>query len=324
MENENKFRDDAFVARWISGELSQAERQGFDQWIESNPEEKHYFDELKTVWSDYGSIRLERGLSGEARWDRISERLYLKPESTSETESQSNWFKWGAVAAAAVVVFGFYYLWTSLQMQTIVSPRGSRIAATLPDGSKVSLNAESTIKYREKEWLENREVQLTGEAFFEVIATEAPFLVTTEFATTEVLGTSFNVMARGRLVEVSCVAGEVSIRSNVRDEEPVILTRGLASRVVGHDSPTPPYQFGIDEKAAWRRGELYFQSTPLKSVFEEIARQFDTEITIEASIDNPDFTGRIELNEVTKVLDFVCLTSGLNYRVVDSSTFVIY
>ncbi len=324
MEEQVKYREDTFVARWIAGELSDTESQQFEQWVEANPDEKQYFDELKTTWSDFGSIELARGLSKDERWDRISERLYLTPESFSRSEERGAGWKWTSLAVAVALTVGFFYLWNSWQVQTMISPRGSRITATLPDGSKVNLNAETTIEFDERGWDEKRELQLTGEAFFEVIEKDAPFLVKTEYATTEVLGTSFNVKARGNVVEVACVTGKVSVRSSRGSHEPVTLSPGLATLVVGDSGPRQPYAFGADEKTGWTQGALHFRSKPLAAVFHEIARQFDVTITLEATIENADFTGRIELGDVTRALEFVCLTSGLSFRSTDDSTFIVY
>lgn len=137
------------------------------------------------------------------------------------------------------------------------------------------------------------------------------------------LGTSFNIKARGNQVEVACVTGKVSVKSNQIDHEPVILLAGLASTVEQKSVPSQPYEFDINQKIGWTRGEFYFHTVPLNEVFAEIARQFNTNIIVKANIENLSFTGRVELSEINVALEIVCLSSGLNYRRVNQSTYII-
>ncbi|MFQ5771306.1 MAG: FecR family protein, partial [bacterium] len=116
---------------------------------------------------------------------------------------------------------------------------------SLPDNSEVNLNAESSIKYPPKSWAKQREVILTGEAFFKVAEVGTPFSVRSGFVVTSVLGTSFNVRARGIQVEVACVTGKVSVKSLQKAYEPVILSPGLASLVQQDSAPAQPYPFDL-------------------------------------------------------------------------------
>ncbi|MFQ5751746.1 MAG: hypothetical protein ACE5HI_07100 [bacterium] len=110
--DKNKYQDDLFIARWIAGDLSDEESLEFEQWIQTNPEEKKYFDDLKTIWSDLQTIKLKTGLSKEKRWDKISERLYLKPQVSSRVNGKNFWWAATAIAAAAVLIVSFYILWS--------------------------------------------------------------------------------------------------------------------------------------------------------------------------------------------------------------------
>lgn len=323
MINKNKFQDDGFIARWISQDLSETEAAEFEQWLASNPEDKKNFEDLKNIWDAYGEIKLKQGLSKEERWQKIRDRVYLTPESRRTFSKSLNWRNL-SYAAAAVIVFGFIYTWwNTTRLETVVAHRGSKTTATLPDGSEVTLNAESSIKYSSRKWQKNREVLLAGEAFFKVEAVGTTFSVKADLATTEVLGTSFNVKARGRKVEVSCVTGKVSVKSNKASHNPVVLRPGFASTVVQNQKPSAPYQFNIDEMTGWTIGEIYFQSTPLPQVFDEISRQFDIDIDVKANIANLTFTGRITDSDLNQALETVCLSSGLKYQAKDESAFII-
>ncbi len=321
MNSKDKFKDDDFVGRWISQNLSEAEVAEFEQWIAANPEEKKNFEELKSAWEAYGEINLNQGLSKDERWQQISIRTHLTPESRSESKPLTG--RIISFAAAAAILIGLVSYWNMSRLESIVAPPGSRITATLPDGSEVTLNAESSLKYDTLKWQEKREAILAGEAFFKVEPAGTPFLVKSDFSTTEVLGTTFNIKARGQMVEVACVTGKVSVKSNQKDRDPVILNPGFASMVLENRKPSAPYQFDIDQITGWTKGEIYFRGAPLIQVFEEIARQFNVEIEVQADIPDLTFTGRFTDSDLKRAIEAVCLSSGLKYQVKNQSTFII-
>jgi ferric-dicitrate binding protein FerR (iron transport regulator) len=80
MNERDNYRADGFIARWIAGELTDAEKEAFERWVRTNPGERQYFDELKTIWLDYGAIKLADGLSKSKRWDHIRKRLFRNSE----------------------------------------------------------------------------------------------------------------------------------------------------------------------------------------------------------------------------------------------------
>jgi ferric-dicitrate binding protein FerR (iron transport regulator) len=113
------------------------------------------------------------------------------------------------VAAAVIVLLGVsQWLWWSVE--SFVAPVGSHLAVVLPDGSKVELNSESDLSFHRYRWLLQRRVNLRGEAFFEV-AKGKRFDVVSDVATTSVVGTSFNVLARAENYTVTCLTGKVAV-----------------------------------------------------------------------------------------------------------------
>jgi len=220
-------------------------------------------------------------------------------------------------------MIGSYVWWSIGQVVTITARRGEKTVTLLPDGSEVTLNAESTLRYNKRTWSEKRAVQFDGEGFFKV-EPGAPFTVKSNFVTTEVLGTSFNLKARGNKVEVACVTGKVSVASNQFAHEPVILTSGLETIVIKDSPPAAPKEFNIEEKMGWLSGVLYFQSIPLTEVFAELERQAGVQIQVETNIENLTFTGRIETSDIKNAFGVICLSSGLSYSSEGDSIFVIY
>ena len=75
MAEKSKFKEEAFIARWIAGELSVKESSEFNSWIKINPHEKKAFEELKNIWLNLDRLQLKKGLSKKARWEKINKAI---------------------------------------------------------------------------------------------------------------------------------------------------------------------------------------------------------------------------------------------------------
>lgn len=71
MDHKAKFQTDAFIARWIAGDLTTAEATQFERWLEQNPKEKQYCNDLRAIWEDLGTLSLAQGKTQQERWARI-------------------------------------------------------------------------------------------------------------------------------------------------------------------------------------------------------------------------------------------------------------
>ena len=158
---------------------------------------------------------------------------------------------------------------------------GQQLTITLPDGSKVKLNSNSSISYP-REFFKDRKVKLSGEAFFNVVRDEiSPFIVTTDNFLTEVLGTSFNINAyEHNNAKVSVATGKVKV-SSLNDLEDVsfkILEDEQALLV--SDSKLKLSVFDKDE-ILWKDGILVFTDESIQSISLKIQRWFNVKVSIE-------------------------------------------
>lgn len=320
MTEKNQYYQGEFLGRWIAGELSRDELQSFENWLTEHPEEKPHFMEMREIWQASTQFEIAPVKDADENWQTIVSKTAQAP--TNVTPLRSNFSRWiSAVAAAAVVLIGLYW-WQISQVTTISVPRAAQLTHTLPDGSTIILNAESSIQYKESSYSTDREITLTGEAFFQVNPGKA-FRVISGFASTEVLGTSFNVKARDKTVAVACATGRVSVSSLLVNTAAVILVPGYATTVLENESPQPPMEIAAGALSGWRNGEFYFSSTPLADVFAEIERQFDVIIVTNKDFSGQPFTGQFSRTTVNEALDIVCITSGLNYIIQGDNEFLI-
>lgn len=178
---------------------------------------------------------------------------------------------------------------------TLSTPRGGQYQVTLPDGTKVILNAESELRYPYRFSLTRREVELEGEAYFEVAPQEGrPFVVKTGSEHVEVLGTHFNVAAYREDIysSVSLVEGKVKVSVDGRTE---VLVPGLQSVV--SDGKMSIQRFDVEETLAWKNGEFMFNNENITSVMRKLSRWYDVEIEVDPKLNELGVWGSLSRND---------------------------
>ncbi len=222
--------------------------------------------------------------------------------------------QWLMAAAAMLVILlsttAFIFFFT----KTIEVPRGQHLNILLPDGSKVQLNAQSTIRYKPYWWKFNRQVQLEGEAFFEVKRGKT-FDVISGMGRTCVLGTSFNILARHQRYRVTCYTGTVKVVSVISGESTVINSNEQA--MVNNDGSLER-QTGeaakADEAIGWTDDRFIFTRTPINLVFEEVERQYNITIETEENLDYL-YTGYFtKERDAEEVIRMICLSLNLHHQ----------
>ncbi len=188
-------------------------------------------------------------------------------------------------AVAAVLIAGFAG-WFYYVPVTIEAPRGSFVSYEWSDGTRVELNSGSQISYYRSLQNGHRSITLLGEAYFDVPTSERPFVVSTNNARVEVLGTRFNVRSWGfnstAETILTLIEGEVLLSSFLNPEKSILLQPGQWSRVDQQaEAPYEPEEVDTNRALAWRDQGFYFASAPMSDVADELVRRFNYEIELE-------------------------------------------
>jgi transmembrane sensor len=190
----------------------------------------------------------------------------------------------------------------------IVTGRGRQWELELPDGSKVWMNASSSIRYPLAFNKGDRTVEMSGEAYFEVKHDgERPFRVKAGNQITEDLGTSFNIKAYSddQSIATTLLKGSISVSSNGVTH----LIKPGQQAIVQESGKVFKIDSGIDLNSVigWKNGMFSFQNATLQDVMNEISRWYDVDIQYEGSVPNKTFSGDIarnlNLNQIFKGLE---------------------
>lgn len=196
------------------------------------------------------------------------------------------------------------------------TPRGRQFQLQLPDGSRVWLNAASSVKFPTVFTGTERRVEVTGEVYIEVVANKAmPFHVNTRQANIEVLGTSFNIKSYDDepAEKTTLLEGKIRVSQPQRPDKPVVLSPGEQAVMQKSDLQVVS-NANIDQVMAWRNGLLNFEGASLQEVMLQISRWYNVEVVYEDGMPVKYFEGQMRqdmsLSEVLKLLS----QTGVQFR----------
>ena len=315
------FAEEPSFIRWVKGGDQKA-TAFWEKWMTTHPEKKEELKEAKVLVQ---AISVEESEPSATQiknlWDKIDAATV---ETSTKTTSKKtinkteptvirslNRRKWMSYAAAACIgLLAFFYFYNP---STIVGiGNGEHLAYTLPDNSKVELNADSKISFKGKSFNGDRIVNLEGEAFFEVEKGQS-FKIITPNGTIEVLGTSFNVNTRDGNLEVDCRTGKVKVTAKGTSQ---ILIKGQGTKLNNQKSALESvYTTDIAQRIGWRNGEFYYENVKFSNVIEELERQYDVTIECDQSLINKLGTYKFNGEDIESALKLVLYQLNATYKI---------
>ncbi len=288
---ENK---DVLYARWLSGEISDDELRSL--------EGEDALTELKRVTQAADSWSMPK-YDTSAGFDKFKQ----KHQAPAAKVRKLNWFAVGGIAASLLVVafFGIPYL--TNPNEVLFAENGQNQTVELSKGSEVWLNDGSTVEYNARNWENQRTIELSGEALFEVTK-GSPFIVNTQNGSIRVLGTQFNVRAWGKNLYVECYEGRVEVTAN--KQEIVLMANESVNVVLGKMSEKKPIS---NTAPFWQSSTSRFYDERLEDVFEELERQFDVRVNRKAS--DRRFSGSFGHQDLDNALRSICKPLGLKFTI---------
>lgn len=287
-------KEENIIAKWFQGSISDAELNSkFDADMA---------EDLKII-QDATSDLIIPDIDSQALLHKI--KVNTSPTAAKAKVSS---LKYWISAIAAIVIGVLAYTSVINQKVSIDNRTLSHSMHNLPDGSTVHLNANSQIEY-DKAFLQNRNITLYGEAFFEVEKGQT-FTVHTNNGDVSVLGTSFNVFAREDNFSVACKTGKVKVSTTTDNilnpgDKVIYIKGGLLEQS----------KVKFEQIDSWRNGESIFKSSPLSEVVLALTAQYNYSLK-GSNIDlSQRFTGSFVHNDIEKAVRMVFLPMGISYNV---------
>lgn len=301
------------LERYIAGNCSPEEKQAVEQWIRDST-------------ADFGPARVEEKKVLSEVWQRLSLESVQRKKKRSWIPALI--FKVAAVLLIAfTVTIGIFYKQeqSAAASRYFVTKRGERKQLTLPDGSQVFLNSESSLKYSREFGDTSREMTLTGEAFFKVAPDAAkPFVIHTAKSTTRVLGTEFDLKCYpGDEISISVKEGKVAFFAKDNAAGAVVLNGGEAAHLKEGQNPVKQTLFS-PQAVAWIENKLIIDNEKLARIAARLERWYNIKIHISSPlIAEIRCSGTFADQPAEKVIKSLCFSAGLHYKL-SNNVFLIY
>lgn len=322
--------DDTFRS-WMTGHDREVDRF-WKAWLAQHPHRAKELEQAKTLFLalQFKEAPMSRSLI-EEEWQRLQTSIETNGETDDEqVRSGRKWFSWAAAASVALLLIsGWAYRYFQVgtaaepEMAVIKTVKGQRINIVLKDGTKVLLNSGSSISYPDQFATDKREVQLTGEAFFDVTPNpDAPFLITSGDVTTEVVGTSFGISAYPGTpsVQVAVVSGKVKVYSteNQENNSKLSITPSQMATFQNTDKVFAVSAFDQDTHLGWIDNVLYFDKDNFEHVIKKLENWYGVTIVVDPALNQDPslfLTGKFKNKSLQYVLDSYRYPNRFDYQI---------
>ncbi len=203
----------------------------------------------------------------------------------------------------------------SLSYNTIETPPGGQYQIILPDGSKVWLNSASYLRYPVRFTGNERKVEISGEAYFEVAHnSKMPFKVINSNQTVEVLGTHFNIMAYPDESSTNTTLLEGSVRI-IKENKSKTISPGQQTRVKNGNIDVA--NVDVTQFTAWKDGYFMFKNEDIQSIMRQLSRWYNLEVKYEGHIPERVFGAKISrARNVSEVLEILESTGSIHFKII--------
>ncbi len=315
------------IERYLSGNANGEESEIVEQMFADGKYNSALHSYLRNSWNIT--------LSKPAEEIDLTHLLYtvrqnvLKPQEHQKLSPYALYSKVAAILLLPVVLALFYLMFSWKDEShivldlpskaTIEAPMGARVSFVLPDGTKGFLNSGSSLSYQ-LPFTSNRNIELQGEANFEVIANaENPFIVQIAGSAIKVLGTQFNLNAYpdAPYIEVILVEGSLEFIA-LTGSQPVEMHPG--ERLIFREKQIFIENTDVLKYTSWTQGKLIFRGDPMSEVVRRISRWFNVEVVIvDSELDQYFFRGTFEDDSLEEVMRLIQMTSPIRYRILPRS-----
>lgn len=331
--------------KYLNGRCSNEEAREIVSVLEDSGNDISLINEASTRWQSLNSAESEDSRTLESQvimsqiLDRLHHRIRLDEEEKARKFSMTKVFslfsKVAAILILPLLVYSIYLASLTsnnnqnalsdnqLSWHTVKTPAGMQTDFLLPDGSHVWLNSGSVLKYPTHFAEDKREVEMTGEAFFDVAKDVThPFLVNAGKMKIEVTGTRFNVInySDESVTELILESGHVRLFSGKYEENKTIANINPGELAVLENAQNKLRISNVDvaKYMAWKDGVLIFRDDPMEEVVRKLNRWFNVEIILQS----PELTGYVYTatyrdETLPQILELLKISAPIKYSITD-------
>lgn len=318
-ENVYHITDDVLV-KYLLHEATPEEITRVAAWIAADTANEKYFRQFETIWNESKRLAASNKVDETLAWKRFKERVNEKNKAPVQSIQGFGWIKIAAlfILVAGAALFAYQFFSEKPVEMLAVQSKQTPLTDTLPDGSVVTLNKNSRLRYPDAFRDTVRAVELEGEAFFNVVSNKAqPFIIKVNDVQVRVLGTSFNIKSTGGNTEVIVETGVVQVRKGIQ-----AVTLGKEEKIYVGQKDSVLKKAEVDDKLYnyYRSREFVCVETPLWKLVDVLNEAYNAKIIIgNNNIRNLPLTTTFRNESLDKILDVVSATFSITVETKEDS-----
>ena len=288
-------------------------------------------DELTTdVWKEAAMEELTTGMERE-KYKEEASRLLKRIEHKKRTWFRRIVLTVASASAVVLLIFGGINLLGYMDKRQISyleasTSYGESRQIRLPDGTQLILNSCSRVRYPNSFVEDERQIELEGEAYFEVTKNRhKPFTVQSDAIRVRVLGTTFNLKSdkRCRIAEATLIEGEIEVKGN-KEEGQIILTPGQRAELNKNNGRLTVKQVDAKLDAVWHDNLIPFQKADIFTITKALERFYDVKIILSPDIkSDKTYSGVLKKKDnIESVLQSLDNSIPINYKIVGDNIFI--
>lgn len=323
--------DDAYILSYIERKLPVDDLRECDTLMNSSPEFREKVERIETIYELSENLRKQKKIDTEKAWTRLSRKIAFASFRAKA---------WNIGRTAAAVLLPLFLLHqfviqpmlktTPSEMITLASAPGMVTKAVLPDGSEVWLNAQSELTYPRRFTRKERTVQLSGEAYFKVVADQKNRfnVMMPGDITVSAFGTEFNVNAYRDEPDyrVTLARGNIEVEAS-RSMKKEALTVGQKAILTSQTGEMRIVQTDTYVETAWKDGKMVFRREKLEIIAQKLSRKFGVVIQLEGdALKDHEYTATFTDETLEDILDLLKRSAPITYSIfrqekLDNDTF---
>lgn len=330
---------DNLISMYLTGDIDNQSLKILASWSKESEENCLYVRNKMELWFSSGVAGSMTSFDKDKAFERFKNRIekaaIAKEQKQRFTKSRSFKIFYRVAAAILILLLPLAGYWGGMETVksgfsdiVVEAPMGARTKLYLPDGTLVWLNAGSKIVYSQGFGVDNRNLALEGEGYFEVKRNEkVPFEINTKELDLTVLGTKFNFRnyADDEEIVVNLIEGKVKLHNELKASEDICLLpdeKAILSRTTGE---IKKLNIKSNKSNLWTKDELYFDEALLEDIAKQLQRAFGVKIEVADSLKKKRFYGSFSItgNTIEQVLGTISSTNRMHYKYEDNR-YIVY
>lgn len=318
--------DESTLIKYLRNETDQEECLRVEEWCEASADNRKELEDLYCVLFLGDRHAAMEAVDTDKSLADFKKKLKQKQ---SAAKKRINWKRYAVNIAAFLIgvicAGGTLSIYFQQNSSYIISTEpGQRAQAVLPDGTKLWLNASTSVEYLSSMFSSERRVRLEGEAYFEVKKdTYRPFIVDCNDIETRVTGTKFNIRnyKEENSLKATLLEGAIEINLPLKDKKEICMTPNEQLSVNLTNLETNlKYTEKAKEAISWIKGSLHFDQATLKEIAETLERHYNVPIKIDdIKLQQQRFTCDFDLSDdISEVLSILSFTKSFDYQINDN------